>query len=64
MNILKKISIFKMSKNVCEKVINSHINDRNPLIEPIAQLTLVYSLDAVTCQCWPVLAGTMAWASS
>ena len=33
MDILKEISSFKISKNVCGKVINSHINDKNPFIE-------------------------------
>ena len=33
MDILEEISSFKISKNVCRKVINSHINDKNPFIE-------------------------------
>ena len=33
MDILEEISSFMISKNVCGKVINSHINDRNPFIE-------------------------------
>ena len=33
MDILEEISSFKISKNVRGKVINSHINDRNPFIE-------------------------------
>ena len=33
MDILEEISSFMISKNVCGKVINSHINVRNPFIE-------------------------------